>query len=161
MTEIKPFLDGIEFWHWWIFALFLIGAEALLPGVFFLWMGVAAAIIGVAVLVTPDLAWEIQWIAFAVISIASVVGWRAYLLRYPTQTDQPTLNRRGQDYVGRHLTLSQPLKDGHGRTKLDDSVWAVETEDGADLPQGTKVVVTALRDTVLIVRPAEVGPNPR
>jgi len=152
MSDLKPILDEIAFWHWWIFAVVLVAAEAVLPGAFFLWMGISAALVGIAVLVAPDLGWEIQWIAFALISVGSVVGWRAYLRKHPTETDEPTLNKRSEGYVGRRLTLSQDFQNGAGRTKVDDTIWNVEDADGTDLTEGTKVQVTAVRDTVLVVR---------
>ena len=38
---------------WWILALVLIAIEVILPGYFMLWIGIAAGITGVVVLVLP------------------------------------------------------------------------------------------------------------
>ena len=39
-----------DFWHWWILGLALIIAETVLPGTYFLWMGVSAVALGVIAL---------------------------------------------------------------------------------------------------------------
>ncbi|MCH7554590.1 MAG: NfeD family protein, partial [Proteobacteria bacterium] len=97
-------LAGIEFWHWWVAAIGLIIVEALAPGAIFLWLGVSAGVVGAILLAAPELSWEYQLLIFAVLSVGSVIGWRAYHKRHPTKTDLPNLNRRGEQYVGRLLT---------------------------------------------------------
>ena len=37
--DILSWLDGTQFWHWWILALIFAGIEILAPGVFFIWLG--------------------------------------------------------------------------------------------------------------------------
>ena len=61
------------------------------------------------------------------------------------------LNRRGEQYVGRRLTLDEPIVNGRGQVKVDNSTWRVE---GADLPAGTPVIVTGVRGTILNVERA-------
>jgi inner membrane protein len=55
------FFARLEFWHWWILAALLAAVEAMLPGMFFIWFGAAAAIVGVVVLILPDMGWEWEW----------------------------------------------------------------------------------------------------
>ncbi len=144
-------LEEIEFWHWWIAAVVLIVVEVFAPGTVALWMAVSAAVVGLTLLAIPDLTWQAQFLVFAILSVATVIGWRAYQLRYPTETDQPTLNRRGEQYVGRAFTLSEAIVNGTGKIHVDDTMWKVE---GEDLPEGTQVRVTGVDGTVLTVEAA-------
>ncbi len=145
------FFAEIEFWHWWVAAVAFIVLEVFAPGTLFLWIGVAAGVVGLLLLIFPDIAWEHQLMVFAVLSVATVVGWRAYHRKHPTQTDRPTLNRRGEQYIGRILELDQGIVNGTGKVKVDDTTWKVQ---GADLSVGARVKVIAVDGTVLIVEAA-------
>ena len=144
-------LEEIEFWYWWVAAVVLIVVEVFAPGTVALWMAVSAAVVGLLLLAVPDLTWQTQLLVFAVLSVATVVGWRAYQLRYPTQSDQPALNRRGEQYVGRVFTLSEAIVNGTGKIHVDDTMWKVQ---GEDLTEGARVRVTGVDGTLLTVEPA-------
>ena len=141
-------LAGIEFWHWWVAAIGLIVVETLAPGAIFLWLGVSAAVVGAILLAAPELSWEYQLLIFAVLSVGSVIGWRAYHKRHPTETDLPNLNRRGEQYVGRLITLDDPIVNRVGEIRLDDTSWKVA---GQDLPAGARVRVVGVDGVVLQV----------
>jgi membrane protein implicated in regulation of membrane protease activity len=141
----------LTYWHWWILAVALLVLEVFAPGAFFLWMGVGAGIVGVILLVTPDMGWEYQFMVFAIFSIVSIATWRLYIRKHPTETDKPTLNRRGEQYVGRVFTLSEPIVDGIGKIRVDDSTWKVT---GEDCGMGTKVKIISVEGTVLKVEHA-------
>ena len=141
----------IEFWYWWIAAVVLIVVEMLMPGTFFLWMGAAAGVVGFVLLADPELSLEYQLLIFAVLSVGAVAGWQLYIRRFPPETDEPALNRRGSQYVGRVFVLSAAIDNGVGKIKVDDTTWKVM---GADQPKGAKVRVTAVDGTVLVVEPA-------
>ena len=70
----------------------------------------------------------------------------------PTETDLPTLNRRGEQYVGRHFTLEEAIVNGQGKIRVDDSTWKIEGPE--DLPAGSQVQVIAVAGTVLKVEAA-------
>jgi hypothetical protein len=114
-------------------------------------MGVAAGIVGPILLIFADLGWEYQFLIFALFTVVTAVGWRAYLRRHPTESDRPTLNRRGEQYVGRTFTLEDAIVNGQGKITVDDSTWKIE---GGDLPAGTKIQVTGVEGTVLQVEVA-------
>ena len=141
-------LANIEFWHWWVAAVALIIVEALAPGAVFLWLGISAGVVGAVLLVVPDLSWEYQVLVFAVLSVGSVIGWRSYHKGHPTETDLPTLNRRGEQYVGRVITLDVAIVNRAGKVRLDDTSWKVE---GDDLPAGARVKVIGVEGVVLQV----------
>ncbi|HEB59794.1 MAG TPA: NfeD family protein [Gammaproteobacteria bacterium] len=135
-------------WHWWILGLVFVILEVFAPGAIFIWMGAAAGVVGLLELVF-DLDWKLQWGIFAVLSVASILAWRYYLKRHPTPTEQPVLNRRGEQYVGRTFTLEEPIVNGNGKIRVDDSTWKIE---GEDCPVGTKVEVTGVDGVILKVR---------
>lgn len=146
------FLDSIEFWYWWVAAILFVGIEVFAPGVVFLWMGVSAAVVGFIVLINPALDWRYQFMIFAVLSFASALVWRLYRKQRPVpESDQPNLNRRGTQYIGRTFTLAEAIVNGQGKLKVDDTIWKIE---GQDLAQGTQVRVTGVDGTILTVERA-------
>jgi len=141
--------DEITFWHWLIAGVVLIAFEMAVPGVVFMWIGIASILTGIVAWAAPELSMEWLLILFAVLSVLSVIAGRTYLKQNPLQSDHPTLNRRGEQYVGRHFTLSEPIVGGFGKIKVDDSTWKVS---GADMPESAKVEVVAVEGTVLKVK---------
>ncbi|MDX2157980.1 MAG: NfeD family protein [Hyphomicrobiaceae bacterium] len=143
-------LAGLGAWNWLFLAVVLLGLEALVPGVHFVWFGVAAILIGLIGLAT-DLAWQWQLIGFAVLSVASVFVARRFARSDAQPSDTPDLNQRGHQYVGRVVTVEEPIRSGRGKVRVGDTVWQAE---GNDQPAGARVKVTGARDTVLIVEGA-------
>src|SRR5688572_20436002 len=112
-------ISSLVFWHWWILAAVLMSIELFAPAAFFIWCGIAAAIVGFMLLIIPVMSWQIQIILFAVLSIVSVLAGRKYLHRRGGMvSDQPNLNRRGEQYVGRVFTLDLPILNGTGRVQV-------------------------------------------
>ena len=136
------------FWHWWIFAAALITLELLLGTFDLLWTGVAAFVVGIIVWLFPTLSWEIQFIVFALLAFLSIKMWRTYFNKNPIITDEPLLNRRGEQYVGRVVTLKEPIVDGQGKVKLDDSTWKI---NGEDCDAGTQIKITSVNNVVFQV----------
>jgi membrane protein implicated in regulation of membrane protease activity len=145
-------LDDIVFWHWWIIAGLLLILELILPSFFFLWLGIAAAATGFVLLVLPSMPMEMQLVIFSVASVIAVLAWRKYRETRPVESDQPNLNRRGQQYVGRVFTLDRPIENGVGKVEVDDSTWRVK---GPNLPAGTHVKVTGVDGVVFVVAQEE------
>lgn len=141
-------METLGHWHWWILAAVLIILEVFAPGAFFLWLGLAAVAVGGVVYLSPDMSWEYQLLLFSVLSVISIVIWRKYFRITPTDTDQPHLNRRGEQYIGRVFTLQEPIVDGVGKIHVDDSTWKVH---GDDCPAGTRVEITGVDGTILKV----------
>jgi membrane protein implicated in regulation of membrane protease activity len=145
---MSQFFDHLEFWHWLILALVLAGIEMLTPGFFAIWLGGAALITGLIVLVISSMSWEGQLILFAILAAVSVLAWYKIGRRVMIATDDATLNRRGDSLVGRTGDLIEPIVNGRGRVKIDDSTWRAE---GHDAPLGTRMVVTGVQGAILKV----------
>jgi inner membrane protein len=144
-------LQEIVFWHWWVLGVGLLVLEVLAPGSFFLWLAVAAGFTGLVKLVAPGLGWEIQLVLFALLSVATLVVGRAIVKRHPIETTDSTLNRRGEQHVGRVYALAAAIENGRGTLQVGDSVWRVE---GPDLPAGAQVRVIAADGAKLKVEKA-------
>jgi membrane protein implicated in regulation of membrane protease activity len=129
----------IVFWYWWGLAAFLLGIEILAPGFFFLWLSVAGLIVGTVLFLFPSTSLEIQLIIYAILSITSILIWRQYGFKNNTETDHPLLNKRGAQYIGRTFSLIEPIKNGRGKIKADDSIWTVLGED-CSIDQQVEVV---------------------
>jgi membrane protein implicated in regulation of membrane protease activity len=142
-------------WGWRLGAVALFVGEMLIPGTFLVWFGLGAAMTGVLLLIFPALAWQAQWIVFAVLSVASVFVWRRYRSRHPETSDHPILNQRGRNYVGRRFTLASPIVDGVGKLHVDDTSWKIS---GANLPAGSHVKVVGVEGTMLKVEAVEDTP---
>ena len=65
-----------------------------------------------------------------------------------SRSDQPELNRRGDQLVGRVLIVADAIEGGRGKVQVGDTLWAAE---GPDTPAGAEVRVTAARATILVV----------
>lgn len=148
---MSDFLATLQFWHWWILAAVLAAIEAVAPGIFFIWFGAAAAIVGVVALILPGLGWEAEIILFAVLAVVAVFVGRRFLRRRMPSHD-PALNRRGERYLGRQFTLETAIVNGRGSIKVDDSVWRAE---GPELPAGRRVKVIGTDGAVLRVEAAD------
>lgn len=149
---IASWINELGPWHWLLIAIALSIVEVLLPAAFFIWLAMAAGLVAVALLIVPNLGWEFQLLLFAVFSVLSLILGRRYLKRHPIATDEPTLNRRGHQYVGRVFTLDKPIVNGIGKLRVDDTTWKI---GGPDCAEGTKVRVTDVDGVVLLVAPAE------
>jgi inner membrane protein len=147
MPSLLSLFGSLGSWNWFILALLLFILETLVPGVHFLWFGLAAIVVG-AIAVATGIAWQWQMIAFGVISVLTVFWVRRVYRVEVAQSDQPDLNERGRQYVGRALIVEQAIQNGRGKVRVGDSLWQAE---GPDAPAGARVKVVAAKGTVLVV----------
>ncbi|MCR6733031.1 MAG: NfeD family protein [Afipia sp.] len=140
-------LSKLGTWNWLIIGVVLMGIETFAPGVFMLWLGLAALIVG---LLSFGIvwSWQTQIIVFAVLSIAMVPLWRNFSRRNARPTDKSFLNKRAEGLIGRVFTLEKPIVDGVGTVKIDDTVWRVS---GPDTPAGSRVRIVSADGAMLTV----------
>lgn len=148
---MSEYFSTLLFWHWWVLALILVILEMVMPGFFLLWIGIAAGITGLLLLLVPTSPWQLQFVVFGVLAIGSIVAARYYIRRNPIETDDRTLNRRGEQYVGRVFTIDEAIINGIGKVRVGDSVWRAA---GPDLPAGERVKVVGVDGTMLKVEKA-------
>lgn len=150
MQGLSALLYGLGPWNWFILAVVLLIMETVIPGVHFLWFGIAAILIGFLGLAT-GLAWQWQVLAFGLLSVLAVFWVRKYARPDVAISDLPDLNVRGQQYIGRLLVVEQAIQNGRGKVRVGDTLWSAE---GPDVPAGERVTVTGARGTVLVVERA-------
>ena len=136
---------------WAALALLLFAAEALAPGAFMLWLGLAAAAVFLGVLLVPGIPMLAQAAAFVVLGFVSVQVYRTWFRGRGRASDQPALNRRSAALVGRVLPLERASVDGRGRVQIADAYWEVT---GPELPAGTHVRIVGGDAMTLQVEPA-------
>jgi hypothetical protein len=141
------FLQHLSWWHWMVLAVLLAAAETMVPGAVAIWFAAAAAAIGL-LMVVIDIPWQWQLIGFGVLGMVALLLFRSYRKRYPQADEQPNLNLRGQQYVGRELVLIEAIEQGSGKARLGDGVWKVS---GPELPAGSRVRVVGVDGIVLKV----------
>lgn len=141
------FLQGLTWWHWWIVAAVLAAAETFIPGALAIWFAAAALVLGTLLLIVP-IRWELQLVLFGILSVVATLLWWRFGRSRGEVSDQPMLNQRGAQYVGRVFALAEPIIGGRGKVQVGDSVWAAE---GRDAPLGARVKVIGVRGTVLQV----------
>lgn len=143
--------DELLYWHWWVIAVVLFVLELVISGAFFfLWLGAAALLVGLLAMV-PGVTWEIQLFSFAVLAVVSVWLWHRFK-PMQKQSEHPTLNRRGQQYVGHRFVLAEPIVNGVGKLVVADTIWKIT---GPDMAANTQVTVTRVEGTALHVERTE------
>jgi hypothetical protein len=147
---LTEFFWSLGAWNWIVIAVALFVLETIVPGVHFIWFGLAAVIVGLLGLVV-DIAWEWQLIAFAIISCVTVFFVRRYAAPDMATSDEPDLNVRASQYVGRVVTVEEPIAGGRGKVRVGDTLWPAQ---GIDAPQGARVKITGTLGTVLLVEHA-------
>jgi inner membrane protein len=147
---LSEFFWNLGAWNWFVVAVALFALESVVPGVHFVWFGIAAVFVG-ALGLTIDIAWEWQLITFAIISCITVFFARRYASPQVAASDQPELNLRAEQYVGRVVMVEEAISDGRGKVRVGDTVWNAQ---GSDTPQGARVKITGTNGTCLLVEHA-------
>ena len=143
----------LEAWNWMVLGFALLAAEILVPGVFLLWIGIAAIATGALSLWLWEWSawtWQVQVLAFLALSLVAAFAGKRVMGNGRTESDEPLLNRRDEQLVGRTAVLVEPISEGVGRIRLGDTLWRVT---GPDLPAGSRVRLAAARGGELVVEP--------
>ena len=133
--------------HWWLLAgVAGLIAEALLPGVFLLWLGLAAICTGVlTLLLDVPFIWQVvSYACFAPAAIAIGVKLRT---RPPARLNTPM-----SGLVGRKAT-AMSFDGQEGRVRLGDSDWPARLVAQPGVATGTSLRVVGVDGTVLLVEP--------
>lgn len=137
----------------WLIAALLLGiAELMVPGVFLVFVALAAAIVGATVFALPDLPLPAQIGAFAAWSAVAVLVGRRWYRDYPVEGDKAQLNDPAARLVGAVVTVERAIEHGSGRVALGDGAWPAR---GLELPAGARARVVAVDAGVLVVEPLD------
>jgi len=133
---------------WLIAAAALGAAELAIPGVFLVFLALAAAITGVATLVLSDLPPIAQFGSFVAWTAASVMIGKRWYRDYPVETSDPLLNDRAARLVGQSATVEVAIVGGVGRVQIGDGSWPAR---GPDAAEGAAVRIVAIEGGVVVV----------
>lgn len=139
-----------DYWYWMIAAAVFLVLEILTPGVFFMWIGIAAFITGIVDLAAPETTPAVLGMIFAVLAVISACVGRKLMKK--EQSAPSTLNNRAEQYVGQVYQVSEAVTDGRGKIKVGDTVWTVVADK--NIPADTSVRVVGVKGTALTVEPA-------
>ncbi len=142
---------------WWLIAAMLLGgAELLVPGVFLIFLALAAAVTGVFLLVFPELPLAAQLLSFSAWSVVAVLVGRRWYRDNPVDSSDPKLNDRIARLLGETVTVVQAIDGGTGRVRVGDGEWIAR---GPDSPVGARVTVVGVDGATLkvVALPPSVG----
>lgn len=153
MENFLSLLSGLGFWSWLAVALILMALETVVPGVHFLWFGLAAFVVGLlvamagAIGVADAFSFPVQLVVFALLAVATVFGVKRLAGASP-QDHHPDINAPGSQFIGRIVIVEEPIKGGRGKVRAGDTIWLAQ---GEDMAAGTRVLVTGVNGTALVV----------
>lgn len=131
-------------WGWIIAGMVLAGLEILVPGVFLLWIGLGAVLVGLLLSLFPELPVAWQALVFAVAMVASLGLGFAIQRRGSRAADQGFLNRETEAMVGQRYLAIAPFAAGRGRISVQDSSFAALSDEA--IAAGELVEVVAIVD---------------
>ena len=138
---------------WLVAALALALAELVAPGVFLMFVAVAAAITGLMLLALPDLPVIGQLAAFTAWGGVAVAVGRRWYREHPVATEDALLSDRAARLIGEVVTVTVAIEHGQGRVRVGDGAWPAR---GPDAPVGARVRIVAVDGATLLVdSPAE------
>jgi membrane protein implicated in regulation of membrane protease activity len=149
-------LNGLEaHWVWLTIGVVLAGLEMLVPGVYLIWLGIAAIITGVLTGLL-HLSLPVQVIDFVFLALIIAFSARRWLRESPIVSQDPLMNRRGARMVGETAVVVQAIEHGGGRVHFGDSEWNVR---GPDVAVGERVRITGSDGATLLVEPVALLPK--
>ncbi|EJM13299.1 membrane protein implicated in regulation of membrane protease activity [Pseudomonas sp. GM18] len=145
-------MELFSFWSWLALGTVLLILEVFGAGGYLLWIGMAAAAVGVLTFLIPGLPWEWQVLLFAVFSILTALYWWRRQRSVVRASDQPNLNLRGQELIGKVFVVTEAIVNGRGKIKVADGVWMAR---GPDTASGSRVRVIGQQGAILLVERAD------
>ncbi len=141
-------LEGLDpGWLWMIGGVLLLIAEIIVPGVFLIWIGIAALVTGMfAILFGVGLAGELG--LFALYSLIAVMAGRRFYAVTGGEGSNPTLNDRAAQLIGRRVLVVSAVDEDEGRVRVGDSEWSAR---GGPAKPGERVRITGVEGNCLIV----------
>jgi hypothetical protein len=115
------------------------------------WTGVGLGVIGGVELYQGNAQgywWLTAGVAMLILDALIDFVWAKHTF---AKTDEPSLNARGAELVGRVLLVAEAIEGGRGKVFAGDTLWLAE---GPDTPAGASVRVVAAKATVLVVERA-------
>lgn len=151
-------LEGFDaHWIWIAIGLILAALEMLVPGVYLIWLAIAAIITGLLTF-GLDLVLPAQVVIFVSLSLIAAFSAKRFLRDSPIESSDPLLNQRGSRMIGENAIVTQAIEAGTGRVRHGDSEWIAR---GPDVEEGARVRITGSDGAILLVEPLELLEEPQ
>lgn len=115
-------------WYWLIGGLVIAGLEVLVAGVFLLWIGLGAMIVGGLLLLMPGLSLTAQLLIFAVTMLGSIGLGFVIQRRSGADSGAEEINHELHALRGRRCEVASSFVGGRGRIRVGDTTYAAESE---------------------------------
>ena len=142
---------------WFVVGVVLLLSELHTAAFYAVFLGVGAFAAGILAFVLPD---SPIWVQAVVAVIVAMIGVLLIRPRFATRF----LHHLGGSasrgvhggFVGEHALATDPIGDElhPGHVRLAGESWLAISHDGSEIGGDASVIVTAVRGTTLVVRPA-------
>lgn len=136
-------------WAWLVLGLLLLGAEMLTPGIFFLFFGASALIVGFLTLGgVAGPAW-MQWVIFSAMSVVFLAFFRKPLM----ERMKMRVGVEPDSMIGELAIAADEMPvRGNGKAELRGSLWNAQNVGPTPLARGQRTRVEAVDGLVLMIR---------
>jgi len=152
-TEQITMAIELLYWHWIVLGIGLALLEIFIPSFISLWIGAAAIVVGLLLLLFPDMTFTGQILIWTVASVILTWGWFKYLK--PLSTDKTMAGLSREAVLGQvGQVLQVPIEENRGKLRfpapvLGSDEWQFICAD--ELAVGDRVRVTDVSGNSLIV----------
>jgi len=143
-------LNEISAWHWASLGIILLILEILGTAGFLIGSAIAAFLMAAIIGIAPELDWKWQLAIFSSAAIAFSVIYLKRFANFNENSDQPNLNNRAAQHIGKRYTLNEAIVNGQGRIQVGDTFWKIHCDE--DLEASTQIEVTGIDGMNLIVK---------
>lgn len=141
------------YWHWIVFGMLLSMAEMFLLSFAILWFGLGAILVGLLLLLFPEMTLTQQILIWTVSSSAAAVLWFKYLKPQMTDRTKAGISREAVMGTVGHV-LTPPVDEKRGVVRfttplLGDDEWPFICD--AEVTSGDRVAIKDVSGNTLIV----------
>lgn len=143
----------IVYWHWLAFGAALVVLEIFIPSFTIFWFGLGALIVGLLMVIFPDMGQGAQILIWSVSSLAFTIAWFKYFK--PRMLDKTTAGIAREAAIGESgQVIKAPVGEQRGVVRfatpiMGDDEWEFIAE--GDVALGDRVFIKEISGNTLIV----------
>ncbi len=135
---------------WAIVTLLALLIEVLTLGFAVICFAIGALLACLVAFVGGDIVWQLA--TFSLTTIIALVAVRPFIIRYLARSKKQ-VETNAQALIGRVAVVTQEIRQGEGRVRIDGDDWKAEVEDEtAVFAVGDRVEIVRVESVVLIVK---------
>lgn len=131
----------IVWWHWIVLGLGLAMIELMVPSFFIIWFGLAALLVGLVVLVVPDLGFSAQIFIWTLLSIGMTALW--FKIFRPGNKTRSGQADAALGEIGVLVRAIEPMGRGEVRFQkpvMGSDVWPCVADEAIAAGERVKVI---------------------